>query len=571
MRDGSPEGSLEHERRPAPERGPGGAARSRVGPEIRLARSGRSELAAAFVLALAATIAIFGGHVTGGGRYLDDWWLGAYIRFPHALGFGSAYDYLRFYSGARPGGVAYWLATYKLFGLHDVWHRALGALLSVVLTTAFYGLLRELRLGVVDAGAIAGLSLVLPVADSIHFWITPDVAQLCLAAYAAGLLLSLRGLGAVGRRRMRLHLAALLLFAVSLLIAETMLVAIALSLLVYLTRVAWRRAVAWWTPEALLIGVAAVHYALSVPARRQVDGTTFLPHAGVLANQALTLFIGTLVPFARARGWVILLLGILAWLLARRVRDARRQGRPATETLRWLVTAGLAATFTAGSYLIYIPSDPSYQPLVPGIGNRINIGALLPLSILVYAVIRLIAGLVGPRRIAGLVAVGLWLVVAVGALTRLSADRWLWDQAASRQTTVLRAVREVLPDPPVGSTLLLYNAPGVVTRHQPVGVSTINVPAPIFSTWWELDAAVKLAYGRPDVDAYPIWAYQPPQIACGAHDIYQLGLDGVRHALDYGRVYLIDVNTPSVIRIDNLRVCTRVTTDGTTIRYDLPV
>ena len=107
----------------------------------------------------------------------------------------------------------------------------------------------------------------------------------------------------------------------------------------------------------------------------------------------------------------------------------------------------------------------------------------------------------------------------------------------------------------------MLNAPGVVTRFGRLGHESINQPVPVFSTWWELDAAVKLSLGRPDVAAYPIWADQPPQILCGAHHVYQLGLDGVRHALAYGRVYVVDVLEPRAIRLDDERDCTRVDRD----------
>jgi hypothetical protein len=247
----------------------------------------------------------------------------------------------------------------------------------------------------------------------------------------------------------------------------------------------------------------------------------------------------------------------------------RKEVRP--ETDEWLARAGLAAVFAAASYVIYVPSDPSYQPLIPAIGNRINIGALLPLSLLVFALVRLIGGQLGRGRAASAVTWLICLVVLAGGLMRLRADRVLWDQAAGEQRSVLAALHQALPDPPGGSALLVLHAPGVLTHFERVGVALVNEPVPVFSTWWELDAAVKLSYGRSDLDAYPIWSYQPPQVACGAHDIYQLGLDQVRHALRYGHVYAVDVDTPIAIRLDTPALCARVVAQATTVRYDLPV
>jgi hypothetical protein len=93
----------------------------------------------------------------------------------------------------------------------------------------------------------------------------------------------------------------------------------------------------------------------------------------------------------------------------------------------------------------------------------------------------------------------------------------------------------------------------------------------VFSTWWELDAAVKLSFGRSDLDAYPIWSFQAPQVSCGAHYVYQLGLDGVRHALAYGHVFVVAVRAPRAVRLVSPQQCNTIIAAGTTIRYDLPV
>jgi hypothetical protein len=560
---------------------PGGSATRSPLAEAALAPAGGSathspagEAALALGVSLLAAAALFGSHVTNGGRYLDDWWLGAYIRFPGALGFGSAAGYLNFYSGARPGAVAYWLATYRLFGFHDDWHRGLGVLLAAVLAAVFDLLLRELGMRRLDAAAVASLSLVLPIADSIHFWITPDVAQLCVASCAAGFLVALRGLRSAGRPARRLRLGAFGLFLVSVLIAETMIPAIGLSVLVYRTRVGWRRAIAWWIGDAVLGVAAGIHYALSSPKRLASNtgaSESYTRHAAVLADQALSLLTGTLVPFVHSRTGVLVgLFAVAALLLAARGRAGERERRREA-ALPWLAAAGLAAVLALASYVIYVPSDPSYQPLVPGVGNRVNVGALLPLSVLLFAVVRLVAGLLPWRRLAAVVAALLWAIVFAGGLIRLEADHRLWDQAAGHQAEVLAAVHRVLPAPPAGSSLIVLNAPGVVTHFEWVGESYVNEPVPVFSTWWELDAAVKLSYGRADIDAYPIWSYQPAQIACGAHYLYQLGLDSVRHAIGYGTAYVVDVNVPSEVRIDDQASCAALFSRAATVRYDLPV
>jgi hypothetical protein len=531
------------------------------------------EAAAALTASLACAAAIFGPFVAGGGRYLDDWWLGVNVEFPRALGFGSGLDYLSFYSGARPGAVAYWLATYELFGMHDGWHRALSVALAGVLAASCYLLMRELRLGRADAGAIALLTLALPVADAIHFWITPAVAQLCLTACLLGLLLAVRALRAGGRRALALHGASLALLGASLLMAETMLPAIALSLLVYRTQVGWRRAAARWSADLVLVGIATIHYAVSSPVRLTGGGRSLgaWGHARAIADELLTLVTSTLVPYAPARGWVLAGLLAGAGLVGVQLARRRRARADTTAIRRWLVAAAIAALATAASYAIYVPADSSYLPLAAGVGNRVNVGALVPLAVLAYAVVRLLGGLVALPRARAVVTVALLAAVLVPALVRLHGDRALWIAAAGEQRTALAAVGAALPSPPAGASLLVLNVPGVVTRFGRLGHGSVNQPVPVFSTWWELDAAVKLRLGRPDVAAYPVWAAQPPQVLCGAHHVYQLGLDGVRHALAYGRVYVVDMLGPRAIRLDGERECTRVTGSLATIRYDLPV
>jgi hypothetical protein len=511
--------------------------------------------------ALAATL--YGTYVSGGGRYLDDWWLGAYVRFPHELGFASSADYLTFYSGARPGAVAYWLTTYELFGFHDDLHRALNVALAGVLAAVFYVLLRELRLSRVEAAGAVVLSLALPVADSIRFWMTPGVAHLCLAACAGGFIFALRALRAERRPARQLHAASLALFALSALLAETMLPIIGLSLVVYRTQVAWRPALRRWSLDAALALVAAAQYAVSTPARTTASEGLggYFDHARALVDQALTLLTGTLVPLTLDRGWVVL--GLLALTVVGVVRGG--------DTARWLLVAALAALLALASYAIYVPANASYQPLVPSVGNRVNIGALLPLCVVLVALVRALGCLApSPRRALAVAAAG-FLVVLVGALGALRDDRNLWTVAAREQRTVLEALHEALPQPPRGAALIVLGAPGVVTRFERVANRDVNVPVPVFSTWWELDTAVKISYDRADLDAYPIWSYQPPQAACGARHLYQLGLDGVRHALAYGRVYVVDVAAVRANRLDSQRDCRRFVEDGTSIRYDLPV
>lgn len=531
------------------------------------------EITAALVLAQVCAVVLLGAHVTDGGRYLDDWWLSAYVRFPHELGFADGRDYLWFYSGARPGAVLYWLDSYIGLGFHDAWHRAASIVLAGGLAAVFYFLLRQLRIGRLDAAAIALLTLALPVADSVHFWITPAVGQLGLGACAAGLLFGLRALRATGRPALVLHGASLGLFAMSLSIAETTIPIIALSLLVYRTCTTWRRAADRWVVDLILAGAGAVHYAANSPVRLRDDTAhvSVVEHAQTIADQAVTLATGTLAPHAPSRGWVLGAVALLVGLVALRVRAARASGRDWALERRWLVAAGVAALLAGASYVIYVPADSSYLPLAAGVGNRVNVGALLPLSVLAYALVRLAGGLVAAPRPRAVVTIALFAVLLVSAVGRLHADRRLWERAAGEQQLALSAVHEALPAPPAGSSLLVFGVPGVVTRFARIGHANVNQPVPVFSTWWELDVAVKLSYGRADLAAYPIWADQPPQLLCGAHHVYQLGLDGVRHALAYGRVYAVDTAEPRAVRLDGQAQCERITGDGLTIRYDLPV
>jgi hypothetical protein len=386
-----------------------------------------------------------------------------------------------------------------------------------------------------------------------------------------------------------LHAASLVLLAASLAIAETMLPAIALSLLIYRTRVGWRRALDRCAVDLVLVGIGIVHYALDAPARLAgvVPDAGAIDHGRALVDGALTLLTSTIAPFAPSRWWVLVPLAALVAVAVARTRRAapeapgsepqraRRGAEPrdacAAGQRRWLIAAAIAALLAGASYVIYVPADPSYSPLAPGVGNRVNLGALLPLSVLLYALLRVAAGLLAAPRLRLAVTIALFVALLVISGARLRADRQLWGEAAQEQQLALSALHRALPDPPEGASMLVFGAPGVVTRFGRIGHKPVNQPVPVFSTWWELDVAVKLSYDRPDLNAYPIWGGQAPQLICGANDVYQLGLDGVRHALAYGSVFAVDTIEEQAVRLDSQAQCDRVTRDGSTIRYDLPV
>lgn len=498
------------------------------------ARSGR-RAAWPWLLALAVLgLAVYARHLADGGFYWDDWQLAARARFPPTTSadFHGAIDLTLL--GYRPVLALLLPAIHAVLGPHPALHIGLAIALAIATGACFFAFLRSVGLEPVHAAAIAGLSMVFPWADSMRLWSTAAINTVAVCLYLLGTVAALAGLRTAGRRRVALTAAALLLYGLSVLTYEVAAAAALLSVILYAREVGWTRAWRRWALDVPVVAAPLLFVALNTPRRKEpLSGQ--MDHAQTIADQALSLAARALVPVdgvPRGIG-----LAVLACLAAGGVALRRRP-----DVRRWLIVAASAVVGVAASYALIVPADAHYQPLAPGVNNRINLLAALPYAALAYAAAMLAGALLRARWVA-VVAV---LALAAGWTVRTERDVRAWDRSAAAQDRVLDAVARALPDPPEGTTVYTfgertYEAPGV----------------PIFSVSWDLKAAVRLRLDRPHVLAYALSS--GTELECGARRVTPRNSSyGPRESAGYRRAFAVDVPAARAIAIDSPRACRAV-------------
>jgi hypothetical protein len=502
-----------------------------------------------------AAVFLFGGHVLNGGFYSDDWSLSAQASEPHAYGHDTAAGALIDAANSRIVAAFYWLATHELFGLHAKLFLAVAAAMGVVFSLAIYALVRELRVEILPAFAIAVLMLAWPPADTVRVWATPALSQVSFAAWALGALVALRAFRATGRRRTYLHVGSLVLYGIGLGITELPLGFVVLvSPLLYLTVAPWRRAALRWVVDLALAGLAAAFVALPAAeapehAVRGVDD--WGAQIKLYADQAITLFSHAVAPFLQGARWTVfvgaLLLaagaGWVAW------RDRTESGRFAR---KWLVAAGIAVAGIAAGYAIYIPADPYYFPLQEGLAGRVNIGVAAPYAVLLVA-LAMLAGLLLFRWVGDLRRVALTAGLAYCALlfaafvSDLRIDVRVWDRSADEQYRALNAIVGAVPNPARNAEFFVFGSGGTVSP----GLS-------VFYHGWELTGALRTTYDRGDVLGVPI--IEGRGVLCRPDSVIAsvVGTPEILQITPYGSAVFVDVNSGRSSIIRSERQCLRV-------------
>jgi hypothetical protein len=498
----------------------------------------RRELALAALAAIALAALVFGPQVAHGGFLWDDWQNAANVHFAREPGFLGALSQAteRPVFGYRPVLTTMLVAEYRALGQHMHLFLAVAALFGASTAWALYRLLRTLGLAVREALVPAALLLVFPWCDSTRMWNTASFDTLAVTLYLLGLTAAVNALRAPpGRRRALTTAGSLLLFALACWTYEIVTIAVACSVAVYLLVAPRRAALRRFGLDLLLVAVA-----LGVVAH----GTTRTPlglgdqarHGVTLAGQSFSLLTRALIPAGSLPGIVGALMLVALVLAAWRAR--RRELR------RWLVTAALGAVCVFAGYLLFVPAAAYYEPLAPGTTNRMNVLAAVGFVLVVYALIRLAAALLGGRRAPALAALLLGLV-AVGYVVRVRDDQTGWARSARVQEQVLSAMRATVPRPPPGSTIYTFSAPGQVAP---------GIPA--FSLSFDLNAAARLRYGDGRLRAFPIRGLDV--IRCTPTLLYPVGgTYGPVHGSPYRRAFFVDVRRRSAVRIDGQDQCRR--------------
>jgi hypothetical protein len=526
---------------------------------LAVARPRLRELVFVGLLLLVLAVAIFGRHVRAGGFYYDDWSNAARTVFAPKHGYFGAIDAFRPITGFRPLALLYVPAIHEIFGLHQHEQIAWGVCLAVLMSVALYLGLTTVRLQRLHAFLIAALVLVFPFSDATRMWATAATAHLVIALYLFGLVLALRGLQATTRRSAVVHHAgAVVLYMIAVSTYEIVATVALCSVILYacqagLAHEQWRdslkRAVRRFVVDVLAIG-GVLAWTLSHSGIDQVHSTQGgFRHARVIFDEGLSLLAQTALPFgspSRAITLVpiglIIVVGAIVWRSTGLLESSHH------EIGRWLVVAVGGLVYAAVAWAVFIPADPYYSPSQLGLGNRVNIVAAIGLVTAVYAVVMLagtlvLAGLGQRRGLASALGGIAALTLGIGYIDRVSADTSTWNLASRDQAVVLSTLRQRLPHPAPGSTILTFGnvawtAPGV----------------PVFASSWDLNGAAELLYGDSSLNAYPMLA--GTATVCGPDSVYPTGDGyGPKYGKPYEHLYLVDVSSGRVAAPRNAAQC----------------
>jgi hypothetical protein len=471
---------------------------------------------------LVALVVGFGGHIRHGGFVADDWTnLATYRYGPHGGGLGAVGDYRRvdLPSANHAAQSVLFTAEYGLLGGHVRLHILLTLALAALLSVALFAFVRELGAPPGFAVALAVLAFVYPWSDANRFWIACDWNNLALALYFAG--------AVVGLRRGP-HVVTFAAFVAAILTYELVAVAVALTGALYLTRMPRREALMRWAAD-VVAAVAGVLLMMALTPRTALGSTSEkLHHAGVIAEQSLTIWADTLWPFGGlGRGAAV------AILLVALTTGAWRRSR-------WLLGAAGGIAFVIVGYAVLVPGEDFYTPLYPGIGNRVNLMAGIGMIAVALSLVAMVAR---PRIAIPLAAAFL----AVGFVVKLRDHSDDYTRSASIQAAELRGLRALVPHPPPGTTIYLRQP----TPESAPGIST-------FSWRWDLSGATQITYGDGSVHGYPILPGNG--LVCERDAIHPRGNGLETFSAPYGHAVLVDLQSNRVLGADSPADCRRSVT-----------
>jgi hypothetical protein len=475
-------------------------------------------------------------QISDGSFYSDDW---ALQYEWHHYGFSEALSRQFDILGSKPLLAILLIGSYEVLGTDPAVHQLVIALLTLACTGGFYLLLRALRLPPMDAVPIALLALLFPWAESVRLWPTGGLNNIAVLLLIAGLLIALRGLRVEGRRGIVIHLAATACYVASILTYEVTTGLALFAWVAYPWLGGWRAALPRMALDLPAVAVAAIYTAENT--NKPVYGIgDQLRHVPDVASGGAELITGALLPVAIPAEipvalTVTALVAALGVLVLAAVRPRPRE--PEAEDhlgIRWPLVVLAAIGALALSWAVYVP-QAFYTPTFRGIEDRVNILALYPAAVLVWAVLRSLGSLLG-RNGYPLAVVGAACVAAgYGIEDVQQQSRWL--RSAELQPQVLDAVERA--DPPEGAFVLVFGFPAETER----GV-------PVFNTNYDLPPAARLVTSS-EIDTYPV--FEGSTIRCSpkgvaveylATPLYErIGLaeEGAAKLQPYSNVVFVDV------------------------------
>jgi hypothetical protein len=439
---------------------------------------------------IGAWLVLVARQVADGGFYSDDWgvqW--AWVDGGYSGAVEGEFEVL----GSKPLLAIALFLPYEVLGSNPAWHHVLAAVLALATVTMFYFVLRRLRFATRDAVPIALLALLFPWLSGIRLWPAGSLNNLAVLLLLGGFLLALLGLRVGGRKGLLIHVAAAACYAAAILTYDAT-TAVALMLWpAYIWLHGWRPAL----PRALMDVSAAGAAALYTAANTQKDIVGLseqLSHVPDIVVGGAHLVAASLVPADTPGDFPSgLTMAILAAAFAV-VAVALLRGRSFRKDvvwppgLRWAAVAAVALAALAVCWSIYLP-QAFYTPTFRGLEDRVNVLAIYPAVVLVWAVLRSAGSLIGERgyllAIAGSVAIiaGYWVQDL-----RQQRD---WIDSAERQEVVLAAVERAKP--PDRSLVLTFGHPAQVAPR-----------IPVFNQSWDLWPAAQLRTDS-EIETYPVF------------------------------------------------------------------
>jgi hypothetical protein len=443
--------------------------------------------------------------VLHGGFHLDDWSNGAGTLYPP--GGRSISHTLEWFKGLtyfRPVLILYVPLTYVVFGMHEHVFLAWAVVLAWAGICLFYGVLRRLGVPWIHALVIGGLVLIFPWFDSTRMMPSAGVIPLSIFFMLAGVWIALVDLD---RRDLRLHLLAAFFFLLSILSYEITLPLIAGLGLLYWARAGWREARWRWLID-LIVVVAGGVWNLTHTARETSGISGDLHHLREIIDGGGAILGQTVLPTKTPQTTLVLIglavvlgAGLAVWWTER--GSEARQGSFAWGLREWLLLAGGGIAVFVLGWVIFIPANPYYTPVIWGVTNRVNGMAGFGTVITVYAALGVFGCLVG-RLVRGVsvapiaITLSLATVLGLGYGIVLHHHIGMWNAAYVSEEEGLDKITARYPTLPPSTTVFATNWPG----NETLGV-------PIFSATWDLDGMLKDHYKTAEVSGYPLlegWA-----------------------------------------------------------------
>lgn len=428
-------------------------------------------------------------QIADAGFYSDDW----AIQWEwHTHGFSEAVSRQFDFLGSKPLLAFLLIGSYEVLGTDPALHHLVAALLTLGCAIGFYFVLRGLRLPPRDAVPIALLALLFPWASSTRLWPTAALNNFAVLLLFAGFLIALRGLRVEGPRGLWIHLAATACYVASILTYEVTTGVALFAWTAYAWLGGWRAALPRMALDIPAVATAALY--TREHTNKGVKGLTEqVGHIPDIVREGADLIAGALLPVSVpadiAPALTAIVIGAaLAVIVVATLRSRALVQDGGAHEIRWPIVAAVALGALALCWAIFIP-QAFYTPTFRGIEDRVNILALYPAAVLVWAVMRSAGSLV--RQNGYLLAAAGASAVAIGYGIQDIRQQDQWLRSTELQPGVLAAIERA--HPPDGAVVLVFGYPAETAR----GV-------PVLNTNYDLKPAAQLRTSS-GIQSYPVF------------------------------------------------------------------